>query len=105
MIKFLEETKAFLNGRDFSDDLNRKEKRKIFDAFMALNAKYEYDADEDWADVFVELGKLRVDFNANADYANGETIRKYIDGMEINVNGDDATIEAAINYLKKNKRH
>lgn len=98
-IKFLETAKSLLDGRDFNEDLNRKEKRKIFDAFMDTHARFEYDND-DWTVIFTDVGNLRVSFTSNCGYAKAEAIRKRIDEMHIEVDGYDASIDDAINYLK-----
>lgn len=98
-IKFLETAKTLLDGRDFNEDLNRKEKRKIFDAFMDTHARFEYDND-DWTVIFADIGDLRVSFTSNCGYAKAEAIRKKIDEMHIEVDGYDASIDDAINYLK-----
>lgn len=97
-MSFLVNVKGLLNGEEF-EDLGRKKKQEIFDTFIESKIPYETDGDEDGCYLFTE-GELSISFFAGCDYMDEASIRSSLCRMTIFVEGNDVSIEEAIDYAK-----
>ena len=101
MINFLKEAEGILAGEAF-EDLGKKQKLAIFDAFIDAEIPYEIDGDEDRCYLIAEIADFRLIFASHARYFAKEEIRETLDDMRLGTDEkwDDASIPEATRYLE-----
>lgn len=96
MAEFLEKTKEILN-EEF-EDLGKKKKQAIFDAFLETGIPYELEGDSDGCYLRAEQDELAITFFSRSDYTDEKKIRDRLSTLGIWIDGEDASIDEAIDY-------
>ena len=94
---FLEKAKEVLNGERF-EDLGKKEKQAIFDAFLEAEIPYELEGDSDGCYLQAEQWELEITFFSGSEYMDKDGIRGHLSTLQILLDGEDVSIDEAIDY-------
>lgn len=97
IVEFLETAKELLNGEAF-EDLGKKQKQAIFDAFLATEIPYELEGDSDGCYLQAEQGELEITFFSGSEYMDEDGIRGHLSTLQILLDGEDVSIDEAIDY-------
>ena len=97
IVEFLETAKELLNGEAF-EDLGKKQKQAIFDAFLATEIPYELEGDSDGCYLQAKQRELEITFFSGSEYMDEDGIRGHLSSLGIYLYGDDASIDEAIDY-------
>lgn len=97
IVEFLETAKELLNGEAF-EDLGKKQKQAIFDAFLATEIPYELEGDSDVCYIRAEQGDLEITFFSRSDYIAEDKIRDQLSTLQILLDGEDVSLDEAIDY-------
>lgn len=97
MVEFLEKLKKVLNGGAF-EDLGKKQKQVVFDAFLETETPYELEGDSDGCYLRAEQDELAITFFSRSDYTDEKKIRDRLSTLGIWIDGEDASIDEAIDY-------
>mgnify|MGYP001623802986 CR=1 FL=1 len=97
ILEFLETAKELLNGEAF-EDLGKKQKQAIFDAFLATEIPYELEGDSDVCYIRAEQGDLEITFFSRSDYIAEDKIRDQLSTLQILLDGEDVSLDEAIDY-------
>lgn len=97
IVEFLEKAKEILNGEVF-EDLGKKQKQAIFEAFLDAGIPYELDGDSDGCYLQANQGELEITFFSGSEYMDEDGIRGHLSSLGIYLYGDDASIDEAIDY-------
>ena len=94
---FLEKAKEVLNGERF-EDLGKREKQAIFDAFLEAEISYELEGDNDGCYLRGEDGELEITFFSGSEYMDEDGIRGHLSTLQILLDGEDVSLDEAIDY-------
>lgn len=97
IVEFLEKAKEILNGEVF-EDLGKKQKQAIFEAFLDAGIPYELDGDSDGCYLQAKQRELEITFFSGSEYMDEDGIRGHLSSLGIYLYGDDASIDEAIDY-------
>lgn len=97
IVEFLETAKDLLNGEAF-EDLGKKQKQAIFEAFLEEGIPYELDGDSDGCYLQAKQRELEITFFSGSEYMDEDGIRGHLSSLGIYLYGDDASIDEAIDY-------
>lgn len=85
-------------------EMRMKDKQEIFDTIVKADVDIDTDADSDGCSLEAKADGVTVVLYSNAEEAYEEKIRKKLDSMGIYIDGEDATIDQAIEHAKTHKR-
>ena len=97
MAEFLNKTKEILNGEEF-EDIRKKKKQAIFDAFLEAGIPYELEGDGDGCYLRAEQEELEITFFSGSEYMCEDGIRGRLSTLQILLDGDDVSLDEAIDY-------
>lgn len=78
--------------------LGKKKKQAIFDAFLETGIPYELEGDSDGCYLRAEQDELAITFFSRSDYTDEKKIRDRLSTLGIWIDGEDASIDEAIDY-------
>lgn len=99
----LTKTIEILCGEEF-DELRMRDKQGIFDTILDTDADIDTDADSDGCSLEAESDGVTIVFFSHAEEAYEDEIRKKLDTMAIYIDGEEVTIDQAIEHTKAHKR-
>ena len=97
MAEFLNKVNELLSGETF-EDLEKKQKQVIFDAFLETGIPYELEGDSDGCYLRGEYGELEVTFFSGSEYMDEDGIRGHLSTLQILLDGEDVSLDEAIDY-------
>lgn len=95
--EFLNKVNELLSGETF-ENLEKKQKQVIFDAFLETEIPYELEGDNDGCYLRGEYGELEITFFSGSEYMDEDGIRGHLSTLQILLDGEDVSLDEAIDY-------
>lgn len=99
----LTKTREILCGEEFYE-LRMRDKREIFDTILDTDADIDTDGDSDGCSLEAVADGVTVVFYSYAQYVYEDEIRNELRSMAIYIDGEEVTIDQAIEHAKAYKR-
>lgn len=103
LLEALTKTREILCGEEFYE-LRMRDKQEIFDTILDTDSDIDTDADSDGCSLEAESDGATIVFFSHAEEAYENEIRKNLDTMAIYIDGEEVTVDQAIEHAKAYKR-